>query len=99
MSDAAEPEDGAKPHRPAQPFSHSDEWGYKVHTFQFDEEVHAYDLCDAEELSRLRADVLAQVARTPQESDADSSSEPRLTSASSFSKKGSWVMPKRRRFG
>ncbi len=55
MSDAAEPEDGAKPQRPEQPFSHKDEWGYKVHTLQFDEEVHADELCDAEELSRLRA--------------------------------------------
>ncbi len=54
MSDAAEPEDGMKPHRPEQPFSHQDEWGYKVHTLQFDEEVHADELCDAEELSRLR---------------------------------------------
>jgi len=54
MSDAAEPEDGMKPQRPEQPFSHKDEWGYKVHTFQFDEEVEANELCDAEELSRLR---------------------------------------------
>jgi cobaltochelatase CobT len=54
MSDAAEPEDGAKPQRPEQPFSHSDDWGYKVHTLQFDEEVHADELCDAEELGRLR---------------------------------------------
>ncbi|MEI9888350.1 MAG: cobaltochelatase subunit CobT [Rhizomicrobium sp.] len=55
MSDAAEPEDGAKPQRPEQPFSHADDWGYKVHTLQFDEEVHADELCDAEELSRLRS--------------------------------------------
>ncbi|MEJ0025584.1 MAG: cobaltochelatase subunit CobT [Rhizomicrobium sp.] len=55
MSDAAEPEDGMKPQRPEQPFSHKDEWGYKVHTFQFDEEVEANELCDAEELSRLRS--------------------------------------------
>jgi cobaltochelatase CobT len=54
MSDAAEPEDGAKPQRPEQPFSHSNEWGYKIHTLQFDEEVHADELCDAEELGRLR---------------------------------------------
>src|ERR1700709_2518419 len=54
MSDAAEPEDGAKPHRPAQPFSTQDEWGYKVHTVQFDEMVEAEELCDAEELGRLR---------------------------------------------
>ncbi|HUO89640.1 MAG TPA: cobaltochelatase subunit CobT [Rhizomicrobium sp.] len=55
MADAAEPEDGMKPNRPEQPFSHADEWGYKVHTFQFDEEVHADELCDAEELARLRS--------------------------------------------
>jgi cobaltochelatase CobT len=55
MSDAAEPEDGMKPNRPEQPFSHADEWGYKVHTFQFDEEIHADELCDAEELGRLRS--------------------------------------------
>jgi cobaltochelatase CobT len=54
MSDAAEPDEGTKPQRPEQPFSHSDDWGYKVHTLQFDEEVHADELCDAEELGRLR---------------------------------------------
>jgi cobaltochelatase CobT len=54
MSDAEEPQDGAKPQRPEQPFSHSDDWGYKVHTLQFDEEIEADELCDAEELSRLR---------------------------------------------
>ena len=54
MSDADEPQDGAKPQRPEQPFSHQEDWGYKVHTLQFDEEVHADELCDAEELSRLR---------------------------------------------
>ncbi|HEV2652890.1 MAG TPA: cobaltochelatase subunit CobT [Rhizomicrobium sp.] len=55
LSDAEEPEEGMKPNRPEQPFSHSDEWGYKVHTLQFDEEIGAADLCDAEELSRLRS--------------------------------------------
>ena len=54
LSDAQEPEDGMKPNRPEQPFSHHDEWGYKVHTLQFDEEVEAVELCDAEELGRLR---------------------------------------------
>ncbi|MBS0471880.1 MAG: cobaltochelatase subunit CobT [Proteobacteria bacterium] len=54
LSDAEEPQDGAKPQRPEQPFSHADDWGYKVHTLQFDEEIHADELCDAEELSRLR---------------------------------------------
>ena len=54
MSDADEPEDGMKPHRPEQPFSHQNEWGYKVHTLQFDEQVPAAELCDPEELGRLR---------------------------------------------
>jgi cobaltochelatase CobT len=55
LGDAAEPEDGMKPWRPEQPFSHQDEWGYKVHTTQFDEIIEASELCDAEELARLRA--------------------------------------------
>ena len=55
MGDATEPEDGMKPWRPEQPFAHSDEWGYKVHTTQFDETIEAAELCDAEELARLRA--------------------------------------------
>jgi len=54
MSDAEEPEDGMKPHRPEQPFTHQNEWGYKVHTLQFDEQVPATELCDPEELGRLR---------------------------------------------
>ena len=54
MADAQEPEEGTKPYRPEQPFAHSDEWGYKIHTQQFDEEIAAADLCDAEELARLR---------------------------------------------
>ena len=54
MSDAEEPEDGLKPHRPEQPFTHHNEWGYKVHTLQFDEEIVASELCDPEELGRLR---------------------------------------------
>jgi len=38
-----------KPWRPEQPFSRQDEWGYRIHTTQFDEIVAATDLCDAEE--------------------------------------------------
>jgi cobaltochelatase CobT len=49
-----ESDEGMKPYRPEQPFAHSDEWGYKVHTAQFDEIVAATDLCDGEELTRLR---------------------------------------------
>jgi cobaltochelatase CobT len=56
MSEAAEQEadEGMKPWRPEQPFSHQDEWGYRIHTTQFDEMISAADLCDPEELSRLR---------------------------------------------
>jgi cobaltochelatase CobT len=54
LSDATEPEDGAKPQRHEAPFSHADEWGYKVFTTEFDEEIAAEELCEAEELARLR---------------------------------------------
>jgi cobaltochelatase CobT len=54
MADATEPEDGAKPHRHDGPFAHQDEWGYKVFTTEFDEEIGAADLCEPEELARLR---------------------------------------------
>ena len=54
LADAQEPEEGTKPYRPEQPFAHADEWGYKIHTIQFDEEISASELCDPEELARLR---------------------------------------------
>jgi cobaltochelatase CobT len=50
-----EQDDGEEPWRPQLPFSSlSNEDFYKVFTNQFDEEISAEDLCDAEELSRLR---------------------------------------------
>jgi cobaltochelatase CobT len=52
---AGEPEDGAKPQRHEAPFAHQDEWGYKIFTAEFDEEISAIDLCEAEELARLRS--------------------------------------------
>ena len=54
--DAGEEEsDGDEPWRPQLPFSSlSNEDFYKVFTNQFDEEISAEDLCDAEELARLR---------------------------------------------
>ncbi|HEX4179056.1 MAG TPA: cobaltochelatase subunit CobT, partial [Rhizomicrobium sp.] len=55
LSDTVEPEDGAKPNRHEAPFSHQDEWGYKVFTTEFDEEIAAGDLCEVEELARLRS--------------------------------------------
>ncbi|HEY2032135.1 MAG TPA: cobaltochelatase subunit CobT [Rhizomicrobium sp.] len=56
MAEASEQEsdEGMKPWRQEQAFSHADEWGYKVFTQQFDETVHATELCDADELTRLR---------------------------------------------
>ena len=53
-SDAQESDEGVKPWRPEQPFSKHDEWGYKIFTTRFDETVSAAELCDADELARLR---------------------------------------------
>ncbi|HEY0266769.1 MAG TPA: hypothetical protein VGC16_08460, partial [Rhizomicrobium sp.] len=55
LADATDPEDGARPQRQEAPFAHADEWGYKVFTTEFDEEISAPDLCEAEELARLRS--------------------------------------------
>jgi cobaltochelatase CobT len=52
---SGEPEDGAKPQRQEAAFAHQDEWGYKIFTAEFDEEIAAADLCEAEELARLRS--------------------------------------------
>jgi len=49
-----EPEDGMRPQRPELPFANQEEWGYRIHTTQFDEVISAGDLCDADELARLR---------------------------------------------
>jgi len=54
MSDAQEPEEGTRPYRPDLPFSDQERWGYHIHTTAFDEIIAAPDLCDAEELTRLR---------------------------------------------
>ena len=62
MSDAEEPEEGMKPNRADAPFAHQDGWGYKIFTTQFDEEIAAADLCDAEELTRLRSFLDQQLA-------------------------------------
>ena len=52
--DSQETKEGKRPFRPDLPFSDVERWDYKVFTSQFDEVVNAEDLCDAEELSRLR---------------------------------------------
>jgi cobaltochelatase CobT len=54
-ADSEEQEDGEEPWRPQLPFSPmSNEHFYKVFANQFDEEISAEDLCDPEELTRLR---------------------------------------------
>ncbi|HEY1961547.1 MAG TPA: hypothetical protein VGG69_03930, partial [Rhizomicrobium sp.] len=53
-TDAQDSDEGMRPHRPERPFADQDDWGYRIHTTKFDEIVHATDLCDADELTRLR---------------------------------------------
>ncbi|HEX4159248.1 MAG TPA: cobaltochelatase subunit CobT [Rhizomicrobium sp.] len=53
-ADADEDRAGARPWRPDLPFAHQEGWGYEIFTTQFDETVAATDLCDADELTRLR---------------------------------------------
>ena len=53
LSEALEPDESLKPNR-QEVFAHQENWGYKIYTPQFDEEISAPDLCDAEELTRLR---------------------------------------------
>jgi cobaltochelatase CobT len=63
QEDADEQEDGEEPWRPQLPFSsHSNEDYYKVYSNRFDETISASDLCDAEELTRLRAYLDKQLA-------------------------------------
>ncbi|MCE9522749.1 MAG: cobaltochelatase subunit CobT [Alphaproteobacteria bacterium] len=54
-SEADETADGKQPWRPDQPFGGANEPSYKIFTAQFDEVVSAEELCDTEELGRLRA--------------------------------------------
>jgi cobaltochelatase CobT len=52
--DSPETREGKRPMRPDLPFSDVERWDYKVFTSLFDEVVNAEDLCEAEELTRLR---------------------------------------------
>ena len=54
MSEAEEADDSLRPNR-QELFGGQENWGYKIYTTQFDEEISAPDLCDAEELNRLRS--------------------------------------------
>ena len=61
MSDAENPAEGERPWRPDLPFGDYENWDYKVYTTQFDEIIGATELCDAEELTRLRNFLDAQL--------------------------------------
>jgi cobaltochelatase CobT len=63
MGDAETPDEGVKPWRPDLNDHDSANWDYKVYTTQFDEVINAIELCDAEELSRLRAFLDQQLAQ------------------------------------
>jgi len=65
MSDSSqETADGEAPYRPNDPSGmFRDEPAYKVFTRQFDETIAAEDLCDPEELSRLRTYLDQQMAQ------------------------------------
>jgi cobaltochelatase CobT len=52
--DSQETKEGKRPFRPDLPFSDVERWDYRVFSGQFDEIVNAEELCDSEELSRLR---------------------------------------------
>jgi len=54
LSDGENPDEGLRPWRPDIPFSDQDNWGYKIYTTQFDEVIAATELCDTDELARLR---------------------------------------------
>ncbi len=61
--DADQQEDGEEPWRPQLPFSStSNEDFYKVYNNKYDEMISANDLCDVEELTRLRAYLDKQLA-------------------------------------
>jgi cobaltochelatase CobT len=61
MSEAEDADEGLRPNR-EELFAHQENWGYKIYTAQFDEEIFAPDLCDAEELTRLRSFLDQQLA-------------------------------------
>ncbi len=61
--DGEQKDDGEEPWRPQLPFGSSgNEDFYKVYSAKFDEVIDADDLCDAEELTRLRAYLDKQLA-------------------------------------
>jgi len=54
LSAAEHSKEGMRPWRPEIPFADEDRWDYRISTTQFDETIEADELCDSEELLRLR---------------------------------------------
>ncbi len=54
LQDSQETREGKRPFRPDLPFADVERWDYAAFTSQFDETVNAEELCDADELTRLR---------------------------------------------
>ena len=63
FAETEQPEEGMQPNRLQPPFAGAESWGYKIYTAQFDEEIFAPDLCDDEELTRLRGFLDQQLAQ------------------------------------
>jgi cobaltochelatase CobT len=63
MGDAETPDEGVKPWHPDVDDNAAAGWDYKVYTTQFDEVIHATELCDNDELTRLRAFLDQQLAQ------------------------------------
>jgi cobaltochelatase CobT len=54
LSAADQSKEGMRPWRPEIPFADEQRWDYRIFTQQFDETTEAEELCDSEELNRLR---------------------------------------------
>jgi cobaltochelatase CobT len=63
MGDTETPDEGVKPWHPDLDAAGDTVWDYKVYTTEFDEVINATELCDGDELSRLRAFLDQQLAQ------------------------------------
>jgi cobaltochelatase CobT len=54
LTQESDAEDNASASHHDAPFAHQQDWGYKVYTSQYDEEISTDDLVEPEELARLR---------------------------------------------
>ena len=62
MSDGETPDEGVKPWHPDMDGAGDIQWDYKVYTTAYDEVIAATDLCDGDELARLRSFLDQQLA-------------------------------------